>query len=297
MSLVRPTQLALCSLLLAESALAGEPLPMARASFPLVPGASASGALPPLPAPPPRQPPPQARPAAPAEWEVVVARPSAPPPQALRPEVPDSVERPSRERDRWMLSLEGATRAPVDAGVQATLETPAGLRCFGAYGAVPSMYLGRITGTAAEVSSDPVLGAMLEDGFQGGRVWRAGLGWRPFRRVGVYLDAGYARVSLRGALDTAAISGIPGLTGRYDVESALGLGFVELGYQAKIAERIVLAAALGVTKVTSAETRATPSGGAATDPRIDQAAASVDDGLERYGYLPTLTLRLGLDLI
>lgn len=316
-------------------AAAGEPLPMARASFPLVtetadppparessldrlspkvvaalpllPGAAPKTA-PPQPAnhaaPPPARPPTaaQSRPtnAAP-EWDVSLFRnhPSTRSLNERQSRGPDQVtpEPSARERDLWMLSIEGVTRAPIDAGLQATFETPVGLRFFGGYGWVPSMYLGRIMGTAAQISSDPVVGAVLENGFDSGKVWRAGVGYRPFRSVGVYLDAGYARVTLRGELNSAELSGVPGLGGSETVDSTLGVGFVELGYQAKIADRVVLALAVGATKVFKADTRVTGSGGAADDPKINEAAAVVDDGLETYGLLPTLTLRLGLDLI
>lgn len=196
-----------------------------------------------------------------------------------------------------MLSLEGATRAPIDAGLQLTFETPAGLRLFGGYGWVPSMYLGTIVGTAADASADPRVGTLLDEGFDGGHAWRAGLGLRPFQSLGLYLDAGYARVGLHGGLDAAKLGGVPGISGGYDVSTTLGLGFVELGYQTKIAQRVVLAAALGVTKVFSAETSVAPNAGASDDPSLRTAADQVDAGLERYGILPTLTLRLGLDLI
>lgn len=196
-----------------------------------------------------------------------------------------------------MFSVEAATRAPVDAGVQLTFETPVGFRMFGGYGWVPSMYLGSIVGTAANASADPLLGAILEKGFDSGNAWRAGIGIRPFRKLGLYLDAGYARVSLRGALDTAELTGVPGVSGSYAVDSTLGLGFLELGYQAKIAERVVLGAALGATKVLGAETRVTPGAGSASNPELENTTGNVDRGLERYGVLPTLTLRLGLDLI
>lgn len=267
--------------LCASLASASDTLPMARASFPILsePAAPPPTTVTPEPAPPP--PPPVVQPPAPRAGL----------------DAPDAVQPRARERDLWMLSVEAATRAPIDAGFQLTLETPVGFRMFGGYGWVPSMYLGRIMSTAASVSSDPVLGALLDEGFDSGDAWRAGIGVRPFRNLGLYLDAGYARVSLRGSLDTADLTSIPGISGSYAVDSTLGLGFLELGYQGKIAERVVLGVALGVTKVMSAETRVTPGSGAASDPQLENATSQVDDGLEKYGVLPTLTLRLGVDLI
>lgn len=273
--------------------------PTAVAALPLPPPATPPAAVARGPAQPRAVPQPRVESTSPSEpnWEVVAF-----PRRRSWARGPDDVataptEPSSRDRDRWMLSIEGATRAPIDAGLQVTFETPPGLRLFGGYGWVPGMYRDSILGAWAAVSSDPVVTTILASGFQGGRAWRVGAGWRPFRNVGVYLDAGYARVDLHGELATADLVGVPGFGGTYAIESSLGFGFVELGYQAKIAERVVLALAIGATKVMSAETRATPTGGTAEEPLIDDATAFVDEGLEKYGFLPTLTLRLGVDLI
>jgi len=306
----------LLALLVPGVALANEPVPMARASFPVLTEASAEaaparessldrlspkvvGALPLLPPKPSATPAPSTRavsspPPAPV-WETSVSR--APPARAPMLDQHEPRASSSRETDLWMLSLEGATRAPVDAGFQLTLETPPGLRAFGTYGWVPSMYLGRVMGTASQISADPMLSAVLERGFERGRAWRVGAGWRPFRRVGAYLDAGYARVSTSGGFDASDLTGTAVVAGSYSVESSIGMGFVEVGYQAKVAERVVLALALGATKVLSAETRVAPEEGGATDPNLEKAAGWVDQGLEKYGFLPTLTLRLGIDMI
>ncbi|MCC6899858.1 MAG: hypothetical protein IT377_12835 [Polyangiaceae bacterium] len=313
----------LFSLALSGAAFAAEP-PTGKASFPLPTAAEAAAperpsslnrtptavaALPPpaVPAPTtvaPTAPPPspRLRPAEPVEptessWEVSAFQPRRTWSRGPVQDVPAPREGSSRDRDSWMLSLEGVTRAPIDIGGQAVLETPVGLRLFGAYGWVPDMYLGNVLRAGASLSSDPIVASMIENGFQSGRAWRLGAGWRPFRAVGVYLDAGYARVSLRGDMATSDVVNIPGVTGSYAIDSTLGFGFVEIGYQAKIAERVVLAAGLGLTKVMSADTRATPSDGAPDDPNIETATDSIDRGLEKYGYSPTLTLRLGLDLI
>ncbi len=319
----RRTHAALFVLSLSGAAFAAEP-PTGKASFPLPTAAEAAAperpsslnrtptavaALPPplTPAPTavaPSVPPPapRVRPEPPAEprdsgWEVSSFQPRRNWSRGPVQDVHAPRERSSRERDLWMLSIEGATRAPIDIGGQVTLETPVGLRLFGGYGWVPDMYLGSILRAGASLSSDPIVASMLENGFQSGRAWRIGAGWRPFRSVGVYLDAGYARVNLRGDLATSDIVNIPGVTGSYAIDSTLGFGFVELGYQAKIAERVVVAAGLGVTKVMSASTHATPNDGAADDPALRDATGAIDQGLEKYGYSPTLTLRLGLDLI
>jgi len=72
---------------------------------------------------------------------------------------------------------------------------------------------------------------------------------------------------------------------------------VELGYQAMIVDRIVLGAGIGVMGTLDAETELLAVDGGAASPALDEAAGAADQLLEKYGVLPTLTLRLGLDLI
>jgi hypothetical protein len=72
---------------------------------------------------------------------------------------------------------------------------------------------------------------------------------------------------------------------------------VELGYQTDIAGRVVLGIALGAMGVIDARSRLTPSGAFPEQSLLSQTEEAVDQHLERYGVLPTLTLRLGFDLI
>lgn len=268
-------------------------------STPVVAQPAAPGGLP-VPPPPSVAPLPAAAPTAEqvgTTWEIVSVRRLAPAWNGSARDASPAPLESKRVPDLWMLSLEAVTRAPVDVGGQLLLETPVGLRLFGGYGWLPSMYVDKVVGVASAVSSDPLVATILENGFQSGRAWRIGAGWRPFRSVGVYLDAGYAHVDLHGELSASDFANVPGLSGGYTIDSSLELGFVELGYQAKIAERVVLGLALGATKVMSSRTLAAPIGGIPEDPRINEATAAVDSGIEKYGILPTLTLRLGADLI
>ncbi|HEY3500305.1 MAG TPA: hypothetical protein VGK73_36690, partial [Polyangiaceae bacterium] len=71
-----------------------------------------------------------------------------------------------------------------------------------------------------------------------------------------------------------------------------------LGYQIQIQRRLVLAAGLGVVGTFDAATTITPVGGAPDDPTIRaEAVRRIDRSFEAYGYVPTLTLRIGFDLI
>jgi hypothetical protein len=166
------------------------------------------------------------------------------------------------------------------------------------YGWVPSPYVSWITGRigAASAADNSALG-VIRDGFDSGHAWRLQAGVRPFRKLGLYLDAGYARITLNGSLDTSFASSFApvAVDGAYSVETALDTWFVELGYLARVGRHVLLGGGLGLMGTMSAETRI-----AASDARLPQADSqivqAVNDNLERYGYLPTLSLRGGFDL-
>lgn len=199
-----------------------------------------------------------------------------------------------------MLSLEAVSHAPVDVGAQLGVETPQGLRLFGGYGWVPSSYMNLLTGIAANASGNSYAQGLLEQADYRGHTWRVQVGWRPFRAIGLYADVGYARVSADGALDLAA-SGVPQLAmfgGGYRATTRLDMWLVELGYQGQLADRLVLGLALGVMGTLDSETSIAAVSGAPTSSAIlTSAAAQADAALEKYGYVPTLTFRLGFDLI
>jgi hypothetical protein len=185
-------------------------------------------------------------------------------------------------------------------GVQLGVETPQGLRLFAGYGWVPGSYMSLLTGVAANASGNSYAKTLLKHATYDGHTWRVQVGWRPFRAIGLYGDVGYAQVRANGALDLAS-SSIPQLAmfgGGYTANTRLDMWLLELGYQGELADRIVLAVALGAVGTFNSTTSITAVNGAPTSNAILNAAASqADAALEKYGIVPTLTLRLGFDLI
>lgn len=205
-----------------------------------------------------------------------------------------------RRRDGWMLSLEGVTHAPIDAGFQVGLETPQGLRLFAGYGWVPGSYMSLLTGIAANASGSPYAQALLEETRYQGHTWRLQAGFRPFRSLGLYADVGYAQVHAKGSLDLASstIPQLAALGGGYQAETRLDMWLIELGYQGQLADRLVLGLALGAMGTLGSTTSIAAVDGAPTNqPILNSAATQADTALEKYGIVPTLTLRLGFDLI
>lgn len=204
-----------------------------------------------------------------------------------------------RVRDAWTLSIEGVTHAPLDIGAQIGVEAPFGLRLFGGYGWVPEAFIGTVTGIAANATSDVRARLVLDSAEYSGRIARVTLGLRPFSKLGFYFDAGYAHVQLSGTREIPDLSspGVAQPLGGYMAKSSLDAWVLEFGHQFRFGRRMLFGAGLGVIGTLNARTRIVPTGGAPDDPLLLEGARQVDSAFERYGYVPTLTLRLGFDLI
>jgi hypothetical protein len=195
-----------------------------------------------------------------------------------------------------LLSLEAVTRVPIDAGVQVGFETPFGLRLFGGYGWVP--YMDVLTGIVVSAGDRNLITAFMDGSHVTGDSARLVVGWRPFRRLGAYIDGTYAHLRL------AATATVPPMTfqqfefpgGAYAARTGVDLWGVELGYQGELERRVVLGAAAGLTGAFDSRTSITPSGSAPNDPALPAAAERVDRAFRTH-VVPTLTLRLGFDAI
>jgi hypothetical protein len=213
----------------------------------------------------------------------------------------DNADRPhgpvisQKVHDDWLLTVEAATRVPIDVGFQAGVQAPFGLRVFAGYGWVPAAFVDVASRAAGR---DTLARAVLDTADYSGNLARVTLGIQPFRKLGVYLDGGYAHLWLRGTQGIPAFrfESIEFAGGSYNAKSDLDLWLVELGYQAELGGRLVLAAAAGITGAIDANTRITPAGNAPNDPAVGNAAGQIDHAL-RTNVLPTLTLRVGFDLI
>jgi hypothetical protein len=226
---------------------------------------------------------------------------ATPPPATTRYEPAGTADRPhgagisQKVHDDWLLSVEAATRVPIDVGFQAGVQAPFGVRVFAGYGWVPAAFIDAASRTAGRGT---LARAVLDSADYSGNLARVTLGIQPFRKIGVYLDGGYAHLWLRGSQGIPAFRfdsiEFPG--GTYNAKSDLDLWLLELGYQANVGGRLVLAAAAGVTGAIDAHTSIVPSGSAPNDPALGNAAGQIDHAL-RTNVLPTLTLRVGFDLI
>ncbi len=237
----------------------------------------------------------------PARAQLPIAGPNPPANVEPQPRVPErDSERSELVKERWLLSVEGVTHAPIDLGFQAGVETPPGLRFFAGYGWVPGGYMNLLTGIAESATKDRYAGALLRESDYSGHTWRVQAGFRPWRALGLYADVGYAQLRASARLNLAAtgISELEELGGGYQASTRLDMWLVELGYQGQLAERLVLGLALGAMGTFEATTSIAAVDGAPTNSTVlREAASQTDAALEKYGVVPTLTLRLGFDLI
>jgi hypothetical protein len=107
----------------------------------------------------------------------------------------------------------------------------------------------------------------------------------------LYLDTGYARVGLSGALRADQYA--------YSIDTTLHMWTAEIGYQASVADRLVLALGLGVMKTFAASSTVEPQIELGRSERAlaitADAVDEYDRKLEEYGIVPTLTARIGWD--
>jgi len=156
-----------------------------------------------------------------------------------------------------------------------------------------------LTGVAASASDTSYTDALLDNVEYAGRTWRVQVGFQPLRSIGLYSDVGYARLTAKGSLDLAS-SGVPALAalgGGYRATTELDMWLVELGYQGQVADRLLLALALGAMGTVESRTTIASVDGAPSSSLLGDVATETDSGLETYGIVPTLTLRVGFDLI
>jgi hypothetical protein len=201
-----------------------------------------------------------------------------------------------RVRDDWMLSVEGVTRAPLEAGFQAGVEMPFGLRLFGGYAWVPAAYIDFLAALAAGAATAETV---LQDAHYGGNSGRVGIGIRPIRAIGLYFDASYARLQLDATQPIPSFS-VPGYSfpgGTYRLHTGIDAWTLELGYEGELERRLVLGAALGLNGAFGSSTTIVPVGSAPNETTALQEASGDIDHVFRTNVLPTLTLRLGFDLI
>jgi hypothetical protein len=237
---------------------------------------------------------------------------TAPPLTAPSPAFDQPTRRPepaASDKEPWLLSLDAYTAVPVDIGARVSVETPFRLRASAAYGIVPGAYLGLVNSAVESTGAyDALVADVISASFEDGTVLRATVGYRPIG--GLYLDVGYAHVSLSGEFSASDIppsasavdiGATPFSEFGYTIDSTIHMGTAEVGYQLEPARHLLLAFGIGVMRAFDSESRVTAnfaSGRSAAATAVtDLAVAEYDERLEQYGIIPTLTVRAGYNFL
>jgi hypothetical protein len=164
---------------------------------------------------------------------------------------------------------------------------------------------------------DSIAAAAVASAFDGGYSYNFRAGLRPAADGGVYLDAGYSHTGLDGVVDLgnmlssqASGGALPpqarrlagNIDASYDLKTSLDMLMLELGWEGHWGARALLGLGVGLMAPLGAKTELSGGRGSAalaSEMRAiaQEAAETLDSNLTKYGYLPSVTLRLGADLL
>lgn len=213
------------------------------------------------------------------------------------------LDRPSSARDKPLsVGVAARTDVPLFIGAQSYVEHgPTRLRFTGAIGMLPGTYARLVNGALENAGAyDARLGRALGDTLTSGFAWNAHVGFRPFARTGLLLEAGYGTAtlvangdarSLVGRETGTAIPAVNGVDTNFAFRSTLHLVDARVGWEWLLADRVTVAASLGISRAVGASTSIDqPYFSRAPNlaqNAIAQGLAQLDDSLTRYGWVPT----------
>ena len=167
-----------------------------------------------------------------------------------------------------LLQTEALTDYPLEIGGKVLVESEQGIRLNTSLGFLPSFYMQNINAICVGMDAyDQKTADLLLIATQSSLVWRTHVGWRPFRRHGLYGEIGYGLIGLGGAAASAELisiaSGvsIPENSSEqdgYTVSSTLSMIDFEIGWHWELQRRMTVRLALGYTKTLGASTVITP---------------------------------------
>ncbi|WP_434384569.1 hypothetical protein [Melittangium boletus] len=213
------------------------------------------------------------------------------------------------ETPRWRATVEANTDLPLSVGGRLGIESPwHRLGLSTSLGYQPLAYVRAINSAAVLVGAyDRNAADLIEDTLQGSVVWRTHVSWRPVARAGLYVEAGYGRVTLGGNTRPesllASLTGLEapsdgGADGRdYHLRTVLHLLDVEVGWRWRLGggwtARTGLGGALALDASSKVEPRFTPTDGEAVATFSREAEAVLDRTFERAMRLPVLSFSVG----
>lgn len=213
----------------------------------------------------------------------------------------------AQEDSGWGLGVAGAAHFPISTGVQVELDFPFRLRLIGGYGVVPKTFQNAVN--QALVALDAYqgdVGDLVLESIESTSVRRIGLGMRPFRYAGFYVEAMYSNVTLQGSIPLAELvaplyrgavlpvddQGKPGLR----LRATLHMVHPQLGWEWSI-WRFYLRATVGAALTVAAQSDLTAVEEDGTEhdagPFDDVVEGYVNAGLRHRAHVPTGSFVVG----
>lgn len=228
------------------------------------------------------------------------------PPGGARPIVVEAPLEAETSESRVHLHIEAATELPLFVGARMQVLLPERLHLGVGLGALPDGLLDLTAGVASRVGGlDEPSVALVQEGLSDGWMAKVYAGWTPFPNEALYLQVGYGYLGLNGSLSSAQVASLDGLQqlAAFPGTAVLGSGVhaleAELGFRWAIDDLRIrlsfgLTAALASNSTLQFDAAGLPPAEAA---RLGPLVAGVlDDGIQSYGYLPTVGLGIGYDL-
>ena len=201
------------------------------------------------------------------------------------------------------------TEAPLSVGLRLTVEGPGRLRLTSSAGLLPDAYLQGINDVATHYEWwDDQTAELITVALDGALVIRNHLGWRPFAKLGLNVEAGYGFVGLGGGITGSEVLSI--VTG-YDIPDEVGGGLsfsanavlhmadVTLGWDQALWKRLHLRVDLGAAFTLASQTTIEPDFEVAplaegfVDELCTRGEEALDEEFQTYVHLPTAAVSLG----
>lgn len=206
------------------------------------------------------------------------------------------------------LDLGVATRIPLSAGPELSLELPGRLLLQAHLGWMPGAYSRAVTGALRGSGLyDAAVQSLIDDTLDSVTTTSLSAGWRPFSSAGLELFAGYTNISLAGATSSSELIPIVARDVAQQLREELGLDVdlrlrssvhamrVGLGWRWLIARHVVVRANVEYMKAFASSSRLD----IASFPEVTRLAAPtaqqlLNDYYVRYVSLPLVGLSLGI---
>jgi hypothetical protein len=208
---------------------------------------------------------------------------------------------------RWTPSVELTTTIPLDVAERVSLEAPNRLHLRASIGVMPyaSLIDKVIQGFGGYGDAEA---AVIKEALGQSLVFRVQGGFRPFAELGLYMDVGYALVTLGGDLngDDVIVLGRGAIAPQdatssfrhYRVSSTLHLVMLEFGWEQPILDWLFVRGGLGFAGAQGASSSIEPTFSDVNAQLLNeyckQSAEYLDQLYTTYVYTPTLTLGVGV---